>query len=207
MALIDMENEPNNQDRAAGNQSKGATGNESNRVGIKEENSQSKDNAKKTGAETKSANPGQSANEDAGVLSQVQDTGRDLAAKSLNAIGEKTRSTTEGYKSDITGGLHTLAEGLRQASATFNNQADDNPISSAGARYIGDLAGKIESASGYFERKDAAALMSDVKGFARRNPTVFVGAAFATGFALSRMIRSSMATSSTSSVSASPMRG
>lgn len=131
---------------------------------------------------------------EAGLLAQVQESGKDIASKSLKAIGEKTLSTTEGYKSEITGGLNTLAEGLRQASSTFAGAAKDKPLASAGARYIGDLAGKIESVSGYVERKDATALFRDVKGFAKRNPTVFVGGAFALGFALSRLIRSSSAT-------------
>ena len=163
--------------------------------------------SEKMSTQGKSSVPGQDKTSDVGVLEQVQESGKDLASKSLAAIGEKTRSATEGYKSEITGGLHTLAEGLRQTSSTFQRGSDDTPLATAGGRYLGDLADKIESVSGYFERKDAAALMSDVKGFARRNPTVFVGASFAAGFALSRLIRSSMAAPSTNSVSASPLRG
>ena len=195
MATIDMENEVNNKGKGS-EQSKAASGNAGSRSAPKEANASVDQKTMNAGA-TQASQPGSEQFDDAGVLSQVQETGRDLASKSLNAIGEKTRSTTEGYKSEITGGLHTLAEGLRQASASFNEQADDNAISSAGARYIGDLAGKIESVSGYFERKDAADLLQDVKGFARRNPTVFVGSAFALGFALSRFIRSGAAAPST----------
>lgn len=125
-----------------------------------------------------------------GVLSQVQESGRDIANKGLQAISEKTRSATDGYKSEITSGLHTLADGLRQTSSSFRTNGEENTLASAGARYIGDLAEKIESVSGYFERKDATALLQDVRGFAKRNPTVFVGSAFAVGFALSRVIRS-----------------
>lgn len=144
--------------------------------------------------------PGRGPDEDAGVLAQVKETGQDIATKSMHAIGEKTKSTTEGYKSDISSGLHTLAEGLRQTSSTLGKgEADDKPLSSAGARYIGGLAEKVESVSGYFERKDATDLLKDVTGFAKRNPTVFVGGAFALGFALSRLIKSS--------ATASPSRG
>jgi hypothetical protein len=127
---------------------------------------------------------------DGGVISQVQDTGKDLANKGVQAIGDKTKSTAEGYKSEITGGLHTLADGLRQTSSNFRTEGEGNALASAGARYIGDLAEKIESVSGYFERKDTMDLIRDVRGFAKRNPTVFVGGAFAVGFALSRVIRS-----------------
>lgn len=127
---------------------------------------------------------------DAGVIEQVQESGREIAAKSLQAIGERTKSTTAGYQSDISSGLRTLADGLKQTSSTFG-VADETPLSSAGGRYIADLAEKIEGISDYFERKDAGELIEDVKGFARRNPTVFVGGAFALGFAISRLVRSS----------------
>ncbi|MEO5859042.1 MAG: hypothetical protein ABIR33_08855 [Pyrinomonadaceae bacterium] len=147
----------------------------------------------KSAPATAAKSAGSGHDSDAGVLAQVQKSGKDIASKSLKAIGEKTLSTTEGYKSEITGGLNTLADGLRKASTSFEG-SEDKPLASAGARYIGDLAEKIESVSGYFERNDATALFQDVKGFARRNPTVFVGGAFALGFALSRMIRSTAAT-------------
>ncbi len=151
-----------------------------------------------------SANQGQG---DEGVLSQVQDSGRDIANKGLQAIGDKTKSTAEGYKSEITGGLHTLADGLRQTSSNFRKDGEQNVLASAGARYISDLAEKIESVSGYFERKDTTDLIRDVKGFARRNPTVFVGGAFAAGFALSRVIRSGASTSTAGSRSVGSRMG
>jgi hypothetical protein len=128
-----------------------------------------------------------------GVMAQVQDSGREIAAKSLGAVSERTRAATSGYVSDISTGLHTLAAGLRQTSSTFQDAAEDKPLSMAGARYVEDLANKIESVSNYFERKDPADVVNDVKKFARENPTVFVGGAFALGFALSRLVRSANA--------------
>ena len=128
--------------------------------------------------------------EEQGVVGQAQATGRDIVSKSLDTISERTRAATSGYKSDISSGLHTLADGLRQTSATFQNGGEDKPLSTAGARYIDDLAQKIESVSDYFERKDPADVVQDVKRFARQNPTIFVGGAFALGFAVSRLFRS-----------------
>ncbi|MDI1241096.1 MAG: hypothetical protein PSX80_04160 [bacterium] len=145
--------------------------------------------------------------EEEGVLSQVQESGKDIASKGLQAISDKTRSTTEGYKSELTGGLHTLANGLRQTSSSFRTGGEQNALASAGAKYIGDLADRIESVSGYFERKDATDLFRDVKGFARRNPTVFVGGAFVVGFALSRVIRTGASASTAGSGSVGLRRG
>lgn len=127
---------------------------------------------------------------DQSVIAQVQESGREIASKSMEAIGDRTRTATAGYKSDISSGLHTLADGLRQTSSTFQQAAEDKPISTAGARYIEDIAKKIEGVSDYFERTEASDLINDMKGFARRNPAVFVGGAFAMGFAISRLIRS-----------------
>lgn len=135
----------------------------------------------------------------ADVVGQVQETGRELASRSIDAIGGRARAATSAYKTDITSGLHTLADGLRQTSSTFMDAAEDKPLSTAGARYIDDLASKIENVSDYFERKDPADLVRDIKVFAKKNPAIFVGGAFALGFAISRLARSSAAVNTASS--------
>jgi hypothetical protein len=125
-----------------------------------------------------------------GVLEQVQESGKEIASRSLEAVSERTRAATSGYQSDITAGLQTLADGLRKTSTTLQDAPDDKPLSTAGARYMEELAQRIDSVSAYVERKDPADVIKDVKRFARQNPTIFVGGSFALGFALSRLLRS-----------------
>src|SRR5215207_7425241 len=62
-----------------------------------------------------------------GIVAQAQESGREIASKSIQAIGDRTRNATAGYKSDISAGLHTLADGLRQTSSTFQDAAEDKP--------------------------------------------------------------------------------
>ncbi len=131
---------------------------------------------------------------DQGVIGEIQQSGREIAERSIGAVGSRTRTAASGYKSEITSGLYSLADGLRKTSETFQENADDQPLPAAGARYIEDLANKIEWVSNYFEGKDPSAVAQDVKRFARENPTIFVGGAFVVGFAISRLFRSATPT-------------
>ena len=128
--------------------------------------------------------------EDAGIAGKAQESGREIVSRSVQAVGDRTRATTNSYVQEVSSGLHTLAEGLRHTSSTVQGTTDDQPLSNAGARYLEGLADKVEDFSSYLERKDLTALYSDVRGFAREHPAVFVGGAFAIGFAVSRLLKS-----------------
>jgi len=59
------------------------------------------------------------------------------------------------------------------------------------ARYSGTAANQIEKIADYFERKDLRAMMRDAESFARRNPAIFLGAAFGLGLVAARFLKSS----------------
>jgi len=58
-------------------------------------------------------------------------------------------------------------------------------------QYTETLSQQVEKLSGYLERQDLSGLMSDVERFARRNPAIFLGGAFALGILAARFLKSS----------------
>ena len=128
--------------------------------------------------------------EDSGIAGKAQESGREIVSRSVQAVGDRTRATTDSYMQEVSTGLHALAEGLRQTGSSVQGTGADQPLSNAGARYLEGLAGKVEDLSGYLERKDLTAIYGDVRVFAREHPAVFVGGAFALGFAVSRLLKS-----------------
>ena len=128
--------------------------------------------------------------EDQGIVGKAQESGREIASRSVQALSDRTRATTDSYMHEVSAGLHTLAEGLRQTSSSVQGTGSDQSLSNAGARHLEGLAGKVDDFSSYLDRKDMTAIYSDVRGFAREHPAVFVGGAFALGFAVSRLLKS-----------------
>lgn len=134
--------------------------------------------------------PQRAGNGDSDLKDKVSEAGRDVASHSMQAASDKARSTSESYKQEISSGLHSLAEGLRETGGKIRDDGTDNTIASTGSHYLETVANKVDDLSGYIERQNLTDLLRDFRGFARRNPTMFVGGAFALGFAVSRVMRS-----------------
>jgi hypothetical protein len=58
------------------------------------------------------------------------------------------------------------------------------------AQYVDRGAEQIEQFGGYLHRRDTSQLVTDVEGFARRQPLAFAGGAFALGMLAVRFLRS-----------------
>ena len=89
-------------------------------------------------------------------------------------------------KTHATEALGSVAAALRQSSQPFrdNNQA-------MLADYAGKAADQLEQFSTRFRERDLTELIDDVNRFARRQPALFVGAAFAAGVLAARFLKSS----------------
>ena len=106
-----------------------------------------------------------------GMVDRVKDT----AAAQLSS--QKTRATDT---------LGSVAAAIRQSSQPLrdNNQA-------MLADYAGKAADQLEQFSARLRERDLTELMDDVNRFARRQPALFVGAAFAVGALAARFLKSS----------------
>ena len=89
-------------------------------------------------------------------------------------------------KARATEALGGVAAALRQSSQPFrdNNQA-------MLADYAGKAADQLDQFSTRVRERDLTELIDDVNRFARRQPALFVGAAFAAGVLAARFLKSS----------------
>jgi hypothetical protein len=106
-----------------------------------------------------------------GIVDRVRHT----AAAQLTS--QKTRATDT---------LGSVAAAIRQSSQPLrdNNQA-------MLADYAGKAADQLEQFSTRLRERNLTELMDDAKRFARRQPALFVGAAFAAGVLAARFLKSS----------------
>ena len=83
-------------------------------------------------------------------------------------------------------GLDTVADALRHTGQHLRLQ--DQPVL---PEYIDRVAEGVQAASGYLRERELSSLISDVENFARREPALFFGGAFALGLLGGRFLKSS----------------
>ena len=117
------------------------------------------------------------------------DQAKATAGQAYEAVSEKAVNTLDEKKSTLAGGLSTVADTIRQAGDSLAGSASENALADTAAKYASTAANKLESATQYFEQNDIKSVMRDFEGFARRNPAIFLGAAFAAGVLLARFLK------------------
>ncbi len=75
---------------------------------------------------------------------------------------------------------------LRETGQQLRNQGQ-GPV----AEYADKAADQVERFAGYLRENDVDTLLNDARGFARRNPAVYLGSAAALGFLATRFLKSS----------------
>jgi hypothetical protein len=83
------------------------------------------------------------------------------------------------------GRLHETADSLGKIGRDLHEHGND--------ALLGDLtqtlAGYVERVSSYLDEADSSSLFNDLERYGRRYPVAFAGAAFVTGYALSRLVK------------------
>lgn len=119
----------------------------------------------------------------------------DKAKQSAGQVTEKATDKLEEKKTVVTQGLSGIADSIRQVGESLRDtDSEENPVGQFTAKYGDALAGQVEQISNYFENKDVREIVRDVEGFARRNPAIFIGGAFALGILAARFLKSSSPT-------------
>ena len=126
------------------------------------------------------------------------DHAKTTAGEAYDRVAEKTVSTIEDRKAGVTGGIRTLAQSVRRVGDDLGKTGEKTPVSEYSARYAKTAAGKLEQVADYFNNRDLRAIGRDVESFARRNPAIFLGAAFGLGLLAARFFKSSPTPSLTS---------
>jgi hypothetical protein len=114
--------------------------------------------------------------------SNVAETAKDLASQA----GEKLLNSVEEQKAAGADFVSGMAGAMRRAASEFGQVPQ-------AAQYIRLAADQIDTVSDAFRRRDLNQLVADVQGFARRQPTAFLGAAVLAGFAVVRFLKTSTA--------------
>ena len=114
-----------------------------------------------------------------------------------HAVMERVRSaaTTQlaTQKSRATDTIGSLATAMRGTTNTFREQNQDMV-----AQYVERAAEQLDRLSSHLRERDVNDLLDDAGRFARRQPAVFIGAAFAAGVIAARFLKSSAANQQTS---------
>lgn len=126
------------------------------------------------------------------VVSQTREKAGQAVGIAYEKVSEQASSKINEQKSTLAQGLSSVANNLREVEKnTQNSEAKDLPIAGVTGKYSASLAGQIEQLAGYVDKKEFSEMVRDLEGFARRNPAVFIGGAFAAGLLLARFIKSS----------------
>ena len=101
-------------------------------------------------------------------------------------LRDRATSQVSLQKETATKGLGSIAQAARQTTQQLREQQHDTI-----AEYVEKAADRLEKFSSDLNSRSVTDLMSDVQQFARRQPALFVGAAFAAGLLGARFLKSS----------------
>ena len=104
----------------------------------------------------------------------------------VDRVKQSAAAQLTSQKTRATDALGSVAAAIRQSSEPLrdNNQG-------MLADYVAKAADQLEQFSTRLRERDVTELIDDAKRFARRQPALFVGAAFAVGVVAARFLKSS----------------
>lgn len=114
-----------------------------------------------------------------------------ITGQALGQVKDKAASVIGEQKTNLATGINTVADSIRQIGENLRTGDENNQIASLVGKYGDTLAGRVEKLSSYIDDKELSELVRDVETFARRNPALFVGGAFALGVVAARFLKSS----------------
>lgn len=130
-------------------------------------------------AATESRRAGEAARDDIRGV-QKEAVGRMEAAKdrARDAADERVRATTD-----------TGAEQVERTARAFEDAAGEYSDGSMPSEALHRVSGFLEDTARSLRDTDLETVTTEVRGFARRNPALFVAGAAAVGFAAARLLR------------------
>jgi hypothetical protein len=110
----------------------------------------------------------------------------------VNRVKESATAQLTNQKDRGTDALGRVAEAVRSSTQKLRDDQHDTI-----AGYVDKAADQIEQWSQNLKNKDINELVTDMQRFARRQPALFIGSAFALGVLSARFLKSSRQRSST----------
>lgn len=118
--------------------------------------------------------------------SNTSNTVGDTASGLMDRVRERATAQLSAQKDRATDGLGSVAQAVRQSTQHLRDNKQD-----AIAGYVDKAADQIDRVSAQLRTRDVGELVEEVQRFARRQPALFVGAAFALGVLGARFLKSS----------------
>ncbi|MEO7965511.1 MAG: hypothetical protein ABIT38_16500 [Gemmatimonadaceae bacterium] len=150
------------------------------------------DNASNDQLNTSSVNAGTDSSENLGEGQgeRIKARAKQMASDAQDKVGDQLR---EGFNT----GRKRAAGTLDSVAQSLISSADDSE--GVTGRYIGRAGQQVKRLSDYLENTDPQQLMAQTEGFARRQPLLFLGGAFAIGLIAARYLKSSQRAENASS--------
>lgn len=124
-----------------------------------------------------------------GILEKATDS----AGQAYGLATDQATAKIEEQKTNLSSGLSGVADSLRQVGQNLRDTDKPNAITDLTAQYGESIAAQLEKVSAYFAHQDLPAILRDTEDFARRQPAIFIGAAFGVGLLAARFLKSSSA--------------
>lgn len=107
---------------------------------------------------------------------------RNFASQAQQKAGEQVRSSLDKGRTRAVDTLQEVARTLKQA----NEGGGDNPT----GEYMGKAGDQVERFASFLQNTDPKQMMTQTEAFARRQPALFLGGAFALGVIAARFLKS-----------------
>jgi hypothetical protein len=139
---------------------------------------------------TRSSRPSPAAGDFAVVAEQTREKAGELVEQAREAGGqiaahgiEEAKPRLEDGKEQVVQTLSAAADALRRTGAEMTDQPGGV------GRFAENAADRAERAAEFFGSRDLNEIVSEVESFARRQPAMFLGAAFGLGLLGARFLR------------------
>jgi hypothetical protein len=117
---------------------------------------------------------------------QIAGEAQDQAQHLVGMAKEQAQSRIAAQKDQAADTLSTVGSALHDASSQMRQQNNGNV-----ADYIDTAANQVEHLAGALRGQDIGEILNSIEQFGRRQPTLFLAASFALGFAGARFLKSS----------------
>ena len=138
-------------------------------------------------------NQRESAGSSGSVVDQAAQKAGDIADQAKQTVAQATDQAREQVTSRLDDQINRAAEGLGGVAQALRQASQQVQEQNQGAfrQYIDTAADQVERLSGYLRSNDLGQIVGQVEDFARRQPALFLGGAFALGLLGARFIKSS----------------
>ena len=120
-----------------------------------------------------------------GAVDQAKEKAQQLAGQAREQAGERLETGLHRGKTRAAESLGGVAQSLLQSGQQLRDQHQ------GAGRYVEQAAQRMQQLSDYLQRTDVDDIIDGVESTARRQPALFLGAAFAVGLIGARFLKSS----------------